>query len=78
MSKPDPERAPTQPEAVECAFLPSNAIAVRGEDGLWEAVWGVADGRGAETQKRKPGFKTEAEALAHAKKLEIVERLNRC
>lgn len=78
MSKPDAEHTPKQAETTECAFRSSNAVAVRGEDGLWDAVWGAPDGRGAEIRKRKPGFRTEAEALAHAKKLEMVERLNRC
>jgi len=78
MSKPDTERAGPIVSVTECAFRPSNAAATRGNDGLWDAVWYAPDGRGGETQKRKTGFHSEAEAVAHAKKLEMVERLNRC
>lgn len=78
MSKSDPERARSIVSATECAFRPSNAAATRGSDGLWDAVWYAPDGRGGATQKRKAGFHSEAEALAHAKKLEMIERLNRC
>lgn len=78
MSKADTDRAPFHTPATECALRRSAATAVRGEDGSWVAIWGAPDGRGGETLKRKSGFRTEVDALAHARKLELLERLNRC
>lgn len=62
----------------ECAFRPTQASAALAQDGTWEARWGQPDGQGGLRQKSKAGFATEAQALAHATKLELVERLNRC
>lgn len=78
MTKPDIDRDPPAAPVAECAFRPTHATAVRHEDGTWEALWGAPDGRGGEVKKSKPGFGTEADAMAHAKKLELIERLNRC
>lgn len=78
MSKSDTDRVPPDPLRTECALRPTQATAVLREDGFWEAVWGAPDGRDGEIRKSKTGFRTETEALAHAKKLELIERLNRC
>lgn len=78
MSKTYPDRGVPDASVAECAIRPTNATAVRHGDGTWEALWGAPDGRGGEVKKSKTGFRTEAEALVHAKKLELIERLNRC
>ncbi len=78
MSNDPPDFLPPAPVNTECAFRLSGAAAVRSDDGSWEARWGAPDGRGGQRQKTKAGFATEEQALAHARKLELIERLNRC
>lgn len=65
-------------EEQDCAVRPSTAGAVRAEDGTWTACWQVSDRRGGVTGKERPGFDTEEAAVAHARRVEMVERLNRC
>jgi len=68
---------PVSPET-ECAFRPSEAHAVRLDDGTWEARWSEPDGRGGTWPKTKAGFNSEERARAFARRVELATLLNRC
>jgi hypothetical protein len=72
------DEVPAPAEQRECAARPSAAAAVKAIDGSWEACWSEPDGHGGSTRKFKDGFQTQDAALAHARRVEMALRLNRC
>jgi len=68
---------PVSPET-ECAFRPTEAHAVRLDDGTWEARWSEPDGLGGTWPKTKAGFKSEERSRAFARRVELATLLNRC
>jgi hypothetical protein len=65
-------------ETTECAFRASGAEAERDDDGTWTARWQEPDGRGGGADRSRAGFATREAALAHARRVELAARLNRC
>jgi hypothetical protein len=70
--------APTGSETTECAFRLSVADAEPNDEGTWTARWQEPDGRGGGADRSRAGFATREAALAHARRVELAARLNRC
>jgi hypothetical protein len=79
MSAESSETSAAGPDEVQdCAARPFTTGAVRAGDGTWTAYWQISDRRGGMTRKERSGFDTEEAAVAHARRVEMTERLNRC
>jgi hypothetical protein len=73
------ETSEVKPDEVQdCAVRPYTAGALQAEDGTWTAYWQLSDRRGGMTCKERTGFDSEEAAVAHAHRVELAERLNRC